>query len=89
MTEAKGIVIQALGCSILNQATSHQDREAMVEMAGTISPLLASDYPPPEQVATPQPPVPGSPPVELQATLARAMAYLLPRAPKQELTTPT
>ena len=58
-------------------------------MARTISPLFASDYPPPEQVATPPPPAPGSPPLELQATVAWAMAHLIPRTPKQEPTTPT
>merc|ERR1711954_213759 len=51
--EAKGIILQALGCGILNQETSHQEQEAMFEMAGRVSPLFASEYPPPDQVATP------------------------------------
>ena len=36
MMEAKGIVIQALGYSILNPATSHCKHRAMHEWAGTI-----------------------------------------------------
>ena len=63
--EAKGIIIQALGCGILNQQTSHQELEAMLEMSGTVSPLFASNYPSPEQVATPPGhTTPGSPPLK-------------------------